>query len=235
MSVSWRAMVITWERRSPSSRSFVTISRSIDSSAVVAAAGRAMTPDSASRTRLSRCIAMTRFSRREPHSARWGLAILAPARLSMERTDGRFRALPCQIVPEATRWGAVCVRGWDCRPRRSALESGQPGESMPMYARHLSSTIGLLACPVLAPAAVAQLPATTFFKVSGSAGNALGAAARGTGDVNKDGYQDIAVGAPEENGIGAVKVFSGRDGSLIWKFNGVTSGDRFGFAVGGAS
>jgi hypothetical protein len=103
-----------------------------------------------------------------------------------------------------------------------------------MYARQLSRTLCLVAAGVLAPAALAQFQPTTFFKVTGTAGNALGASARGTGDVNKDGYQDIAVGAPEEGGVGAVKVFSGKDGSLIWKFDGQAAGDRFGYAVSGA-
>ncbi|MFO0984594.1 MAG: integrin alpha [Planctomycetota bacterium] len=96
------------------------------------------------------------------------------------------------------------------------------------------AAITLVALGTLVPASVAQLTPTTLFKVNGSAGNALGAAARGAGDVNKDGYQDVAVGAPEEAGTGVVKVYSGKDGSLVWTFAGNTAGDRFGLSVSGA-
>ena len=58
----------------------------------------------------------------------------------------------------------------------------------------------------------------------------------GVGDVNRDGYADVMVGAPDNNNHrGAAYVYSGRDGTLLLKLTGERDGDRFGAAVSGFS
>jgi len=56
------------------------------------------------------------------------------------------------------------------------------------------------------------------------------------GDVNKDGYADIVVGAPrarplERVNAGSVTVYSGRDGSVLRAFAGAAPGDHLGISV----
>ncbi len=57
------------------------------------------------------------------------------------------------------------------------------------------------------------------------------------GDVNNDNYCDIVVGARGTNSTddnpGAAYVYSGLDGSLIYKFTGESAGDLFGWSVAG--
>jgi hypothetical protein len=66
-------------------------------------------------------------------------------------------------------------------------------------------------------------------------GDYFGASVAGAGDVNKDGFPDLMVGANLAlSGAGQVTVFSGKDGSVLHTFNGVASGDYFGFSVAGA-
>ncbi len=74
-------------------------------------------------------------------------------------------------------------------------------------------------------------------ELAATPGLALGADATGAGDVNRDGYDDLIVGAaPSPNfGIavpGRVYVFSGKDGSVIWSHDGHTGGSLLGSAVG---
>ncbi len=59
----------------------------------------------------------------------------------------------------------------------------------------------------------------------------FGASVSAAGDVDHDGYDDVAVGVAFE-GSGRVVVFSGRDGSLLWRRDGAADGDRFGSALG---
>ena len=67
---------------------------------------------------------------------------------------------------------------------------------------------------------------------------ALGSALAGVGDWDQDGYGDLAVGVPlaGQGGshAGAVRVFSGRDGSLLLELLGEAAGDRFGSALAAA-
>lgn len=57
------------------------------------------------------------------------------------------------------------------------------------------------------------------------------------GDLNKDGHDDVLVGAPENNGntpgTGRASVYSGKDGSELLTVRGEEDGDVFGTAAGG--
>ncbi len=70
-----------------------------------------------------------------------------------------------------------------------------------------------------------------------SAGDRFGLSVAGIGDVNGDGFDDVAVGAPfaDNNGVdsGSVVLFSGSDGSVIFTFDGDSAGDQFGISVTG--
>ncbi|MHC4515017.1 MAG: hypothetical protein ACYTGW_10695 [Planctomycetota bacterium] len=71
-----------------------------------------------------------------------------------------------------------------------------------------------------------------------STGDGFGRSVRGAGDVNKDGYADLIVGAPGDDnngsGSGSARVFSGKDGTILYTFNGDSAGDNFGVSVSGA-
>ena len=69
--------------------------------------------------------------------------------------------------------------------------------------------------------------------------NAHGNAVSGVGDVNSDGFPDIAVSSYGEDvgtevDAGVVRVYSGKDGALLYTFNGGAAGDQLGFSVSGA-
>ncbi|MBK8979775.1 MAG: FG-GAP repeat protein [Planctomycetes bacterium] len=76
-----------------------------------------------------------------------------------------------------------------------------------------------------------------LFVIDGVAvGDRLGHAVAGIGDANGDGYDDVAVGAPGDatNGseAGAVRAFSGRDGTALFPtLFGNAASDRFGWAL----
>lgn len=61
----------------------------------------------------------------------------------------------------------------------------------------------------------------------------------GVGDVNRDGYADVFVGAPNNNAAGKkagrAYIYSGKDGSVLLTLSGERAGDNFGSAVAGFS
>ena len=67
----------------------------------------------------------------------------------------------------------------------------------------------------------------------------FGQHASGVGDVNRDGFADVIVGAPNNGaggeGAGRAYVYSGKDGSLLLTLTGEKAGDNFGSAVAGYS
>jgi len=73
----------------------------------------------------------------------------------------------------------------------------------------------------------------------GSAGDRVGSAVSGAGDVDADGYDDVIVGAPNDDtavGVdaGSARVLSGFDGRTLVTCQGVEAGDLLGFAVSAA-
>jgi hypothetical protein len=75
-----------------------------------------------------------------------------------------------------------------------------------------------------------------LFRATGSApGNLLGSSAGFAGDVDGDGYVDVYAGEPldDTNGTdaGALRVWSGSDGSLLQVSRGEAAGDQFGLAA----
>lgn len=67
----------------------------------------------------------------------------------------------------------------------------------------------------------------------------MGRSVAGAGDVNRDGYDDLIVGAPSASpggmyAAGSCFVYSGKDGNLLWQFDGPAARTRLGTSVSGA-
>ena len=80
---------------------------------------------------------------------------------------------------------------------------------------------------------------STLYTFNGNnADDLFGYSVCGAGDLNADGFDDVIIGArsDDENGrdAGAVTVFSGVDGSVLFTVYGDNAGDLFGFSVSGA-
>jgi len=65
----------------------------------------------------------------------------------------------------------------------------------------------------------------------------FGFSAAGAGDINKDGYADIIVGALAADnsgqGSGSARIFSGQTGNILYTLYGDNNGDTFGYSVDG--
>ncbi len=77
-----------------------------------------------------------------------------------------------------------------------------------------------------------------FDSIGNSPGDNFGFSVAGLGDVDGDGHDDVAVGAPldDSNGTncGRVIVLSGSDGTTLYEWTGDNAFDQFGHAVAGA-
>ncbi|PKK88295.1 MAG: hypothetical protein CVV64_19465 [Candidatus Wallbacteria bacterium HGW-Wallbacteria-1] len=66
----------------------------------------------------------------------------------------------------------------------------------------------------------------------------FGRTVNGAGDVNKDGYDDVIVGAMNDDNLvsngGSARVFSGADGSILYTFDGDVVDGNLGLGVGAA-
>ncbi len=96
--------------------------------------------------------------------------------------------------------------------------------------------VGALACLATLPSAMAQ---EALYSIDGdSPDERFGLAVSGAGDLNADGFDEFIVGAPQDstngNQAGEVRVFSGVDGSLMFRILGESSGDFFGNSVSSA-
>ncbi|MBN2490083.1 MAG: FG-GAP repeat protein [Planctomycetes bacterium] len=72
-----------------------------------------------------------------------------------------------------------------------------------------------------------------------AAGDGLGISVAGAGDVNQDGWADVIAGAYNADpggrtDAGQATVFSGKDGSILYRFDGLAAGNWFGWSVAGA-
>ena len=78
---------------------------------------------------------------------------------------------------------------------------------------------------------------TLLWQVQGLPFEQLGTAVAAVGDVNRDGFDDVAVGATQvlSGGPGYVRVISGADGSTLYTLTGIAAPDQFGTSVAGVS
>lgn len=98
----------------------------------------------------------------------------------------------------------------------------------------LALLIGSLPALVLGGSALAQAP---LYDLPGPAGSQYAYSLASVGDVDGDGFEDLAVGAPRAAGLqldaGCVYVMSARTGHPLLTVLGEVTGDRFGWDVAG--
>ena len=109
----------------------------------------------------------------------------------------------------------------------------------------MKATTPLFLVPLLATAAVAQTAGGGFDKRYSwygiNSGDIMGASLANVGDVDGDGYDDVAAGAPGLDGpggqntpnYGRLQVFNGVDGGLIYEYMGSADWQNLGLAVCG--
>ena len=105
------------------------------------------------------------------------------------------------------------------------------------YAAKLRVGLLLAVSPLLTLPLGAQTPHFTFNGAAASEG--LGRSVAGAGDVNQDGFADVIVGANQASpggrgSAGSAYVYSGKDGNLLWQFDGAAVNDQLGHSVAGA-
>jgi FG-GAP repeat len=95
----------------------------------------------------------------------------------------------------------------------------------------------LVSLPLLAALAPAAFSQATLYTFNGDTfWDKLGTSVSGAGDVNADGFDDLIVGVPYDKTFnrGTVYVYSGADGSVLYKFDGKQAEEGFGVSVSGA-
>ena len=77
---------------------------------------------------------------------------------------------------------------------------------------------------------------SVLWRFDGTRSERLGTAVAGAGDVNHDGFPDLLVGAAyaQSGAGGTALLYSGKDGSVLWKFYGTSVNAYLGFSVAGA-
>jgi hypothetical protein len=83
-----------------------------------------------------------------------------------------------------------------------------------------------------------QTGALLWIFTGGAAGDHFGYSVSGAGDADNDGYDDLIVGAPDNDAggddAGRAYVYSGQTGGLLWTFTGQAANDYLGRSVSGA-
>jgi len=89
----------------------------------------------------------------------------------------------------------------------------------------------------LAALAATARPQTPLYDHRGLAGDSLGQSVATVGDVDGDGFDDYAVGAPHGAGLqpdaGYVALYSAATGTVLWTRPGANTGDLLGWSVSG--
>ncbi len=101
-----------------------------------------------------------------------------------------------------------------------------------------SSSLGLVAGAWSALTLVAQAQTALFDRHGDGAGDQFGWALAFVGDVDADGVEDFAAGAPFDDvaasNAGMVRVYSGRTLGVLYTWRGNAANDRFGYSLAGA-